>query len=255
MTRPLPASPFPFLAHSHPSLYHFNTQLYTVWGHDSIMSHGLFLCLECQPLLGPFLLGSPNQLLLIFQWISSSSLSFRKAPWNLQIVLTTLLKLPRSHSGKESACQCRRCTRLKFDPWVRNPWRRKWQPSPVVVPGKSHGPEEPGWLQSIGSQRVGHDWARTEFLLKSHVTDHFRVHVVYFCVCFTFTLLDHDLMQGRNHDSFIFVSQRSTVGLWYLEDTRKVFEEFTHSQNSEDAWVPSAVLPPPGQKLLVCTVK
>ena len=136
MTRPLPASPFPFLAHSHPSLYHFNTQLYTVRGHDSIMSHGLFLCLECQPLSGPFLLGSPNQLLLIFQWISSSSLYFRKAPWNLQIVLTTPLKLPRSHSGKESACQCRR---LKFDPWVRNPWRRKWQPSPVVLPGKSHG--------------------------------------------------------------------------------------------------------------------
>ena len=27
-----------------------------------------------------------------------------------------------------------------FDPWVRKiPWRRKWQPSPVFLPGKSHG--------------------------------------------------------------------------------------------------------------------
>ena len=27
-----------------------------------------------------------------------------------------------------------------FDPWVRKiPWRRKWQPTPVVLPGKSHG--------------------------------------------------------------------------------------------------------------------
>ena len=27
-----------------------------------------------------------------------------------------------------------------FDPWVRkNPWRRAWQPTPVVLPGKSHG--------------------------------------------------------------------------------------------------------------------
>ena len=28
-----------------------------------------------------------------------------------------------------------------FDPWVRKiPWRRKWQPTPVFLPGKSHGP-------------------------------------------------------------------------------------------------------------------
>ena len=40
-------------------------------------------------------------------------------------------------SGKESAGQCRR---RRFDPWVRKiPWRRKWQPSPVFLPGESHG--------------------------------------------------------------------------------------------------------------------
>ena len=28
-----------------------------------------------------------------------------------------------------------------FDPWVRKiPWSKKWQPTPVVLPGKSHGP-------------------------------------------------------------------------------------------------------------------
>ena len=27
-----------------------------------------------------------------------------------------------------------------FDPWVRKiPWRRKWQLTPVFLPGKSHG--------------------------------------------------------------------------------------------------------------------
>ena len=27
-----------------------------------------------------------------------------------------------------------------FDPWVgKIPWRRKWQPTPVFLPGKSHG--------------------------------------------------------------------------------------------------------------------
>ena len=36
---------------------------------------------------------------------------------------------------KESTCQCRRC---RFDPGVRKiPWRRKWQPTPVFLPGKS----------------------------------------------------------------------------------------------------------------------
>ena len=42
-------------------------------------------------------------------------------------------------SGKES-CQCRRCKRCGFDPWVRKiPWRRKWQPTPIFLPRKSHG--------------------------------------------------------------------------------------------------------------------
>ena len=42
-----------------------------------------------------------------------------------------------SCTGKESAYQRRRHS---FDPWVRKiPWRRKWQPTPVSLPGKSHG--------------------------------------------------------------------------------------------------------------------
>ena len=36
-------------------------------------------------------------------------------------------------------------------------WRRKWQPTPVFLPEKSHG-EKPDRQQSKGSQRVGHDW-------------------------------------------------------------------------------------------------
>ena len=30
--------------------------------------------------------------------------------------------------------------RLRFNPWARKiPWRRKWQPTPVFLHGKSHG--------------------------------------------------------------------------------------------------------------------
>ena len=44
------------------------------------------------------------------------------------------------------------------DPWVEKiPWRRKWQPSPVFLPGESPWAEEPGGLQSMGLQRVRHD--------------------------------------------------------------------------------------------------
>ena len=47
---------------------------------------------------------------------------------------------PGGSAGREPACQCRRHKRCGFDAWVRKiPWRRKWQPSPVFLPGKSHG--------------------------------------------------------------------------------------------------------------------
>ena len=39
------------------------------------------------------------------------------------------------------------------------PWRRAWQPTPVFLPGESPWKEEPGGLQTTGSQRVRHDWA------------------------------------------------------------------------------------------------
>ena len=38
------------------------------------------------------------------------------------------------------------------------PWRGKWQPTPVLLPGESQG-REPGGLSSMGSHRVGHDWS------------------------------------------------------------------------------------------------
>ena len=48
--------------------------------------------------------------------------------------------LPRWLSGKESASKCRRCKRRGCDPWVgESPWRGKWQPRAVFLPGESHG--------------------------------------------------------------------------------------------------------------------
>ena len=69
-------------------------------------------------------------------------------------------RLPRWLGDKESACQCRSHRRCRFHSWVgKVPWRQKWQPTPVFLPGESPWTEEPGGLPSMGSQRVGHNLA------------------------------------------------------------------------------------------------
>ena len=90
---------------------------------------------------------------------------------------------PGGTSGKESAPQCRR---HGFDPWVRKiPWSRKWQPTPVFLPGKSHG------QRSL----VGYSlW----IIKQSHTTD---------CL--------------KNYFSNIFCHSRSSfyvVDMWYVFD-------------------------------------
>ena len=55
-------------------------------------------------------------------------------------------------SDKQSSCQCRR---PGFNPWVRKiPWRRKWQPTPVFLPGESPGQRSLVGYSSWGRKRV-----------------------------------------------------------------------------------------------------
>ena len=68
------------------------------------------------------------------------------------------LGFPGGSDGKEPTSLCRRHKGLRFNPWVRKIlWSRKWQPTLVSLPGESPWAEEPGGLQSIVSQSVGHD--------------------------------------------------------------------------------------------------
>ena len=63
------------------------------------------------------------------------------------------LGLPRWLSGKETASQCRR---PRFDSWVgKIPWKRKWQPSPVFLPGKSHGQRSLAGYSLWGHKELG----------------------------------------------------------------------------------------------------
>ena len=59
------------------------------------------------------------------------------------------------------------------------PWRRKWQPTPVFFPGKSHGQRNLVGYSPRGSQRVRHDWGTSlSFFLYTHI--HTRTHVCIF---------------------------------------------------------------------------
>ena len=64
--------------------------------------------------------------------------------------------LPRWLSSKEYACNAKDVGAIPV--LKRSPWRRKWQPKPVFLPGKSHGQRSlMGYLPSVGQQRVGHN--------------------------------------------------------------------------------------------------
>ena len=54
-----------------------------------------------------------------------------------------------------------------FDPWVgKIPWRRERLPTPVFLPGESHGQRSLAG-QSMESQRVGHDLATCTFIFSA----------------------------------------------------------------------------------------
>ena len=51
-----------------------------------------------------------------------------------------ILGFPGGARAKEPAYQWRRQKGGGLDPWVgKIPWSRKWQPTPVFLPGESHG--------------------------------------------------------------------------------------------------------------------
>ena len=79
---------------------------------------------------------------------------FRGPDLSFRLLLGSTEYLLWWRNGKESSCQYRRC---RFDPWVgKILWRKRWQPTPSIVTWKIPWTEEPGGLQSMGSQRVKH---------------------------------------------------------------------------------------------------
>ena len=87
---------------------------------------------------------------------------------------------PGGASGKEPACQCRRHKRCRFNPWARKiPWRRSWQPTPVLLPGRSHGQRSLEEYSPWGRKRVGQDWNALAHVHKCQIT---TIWVRKFCI-------------------------------------------------------------------------
>ena len=87
-----------------------------------------------------------------------------------------------------------------FDPWVRKiPWRRAWYPTPAFFPGQSPWTEEPGGLQSMGSQKVRHDWATKQLIkeaecMPSHLGDVWLFHAMNYSLPGSSV---HEILQAR----------------------------------------------------------
>ena len=74
--------------------------------------------------------------------------------------------LLRCRSGKEYACQCMRHKRRGFHPWVRKIyWSRKWQPTPVFLPGKLHGQRS---LAGYIVHEVAKNWTQRSDWVHTH---------------------------------------------------------------------------------------
>ena len=117
--------------------------------------------------------------------LSLPTLIFKLKPGNLLFLTYPLHRLPRWHSGKESACQCKRCRKPGFDTWVRKiPWRRKWHPTSVFFPGKSHGQRSLVGYSPWGRKKLDMT-ERPHFHFPHFLSVYLNVYIwwVHVCIC------------------------------------------------------------------------
>ena len=111
------------------------------------------------------------------RWLSGYGHTFEKQSKGFQ--KTFNVKNFANLSSNSTCLHCCEVFKMLYIYWIRKmPWRRAWQPTPVFLPGESPRMEEPGGLQSLGSQRVGHDWV-TKHSTHTHTHTHTRLDYIY----------------------------------------------------------------------------
>ena len=145
-------------------------------------SNHLILCppLLLPPSIFPSIRVFSNESVLHIRWPKCWSFSFSISPCNeysglisfrmdwLDLLVVGLVG--SGTSGKESSCQCRGHKRHGLNPWVGEIlWRRKWQPTPVFLPGKFHG-----WRSLAGHS----PWSRKELKTTERACTHTHTHTI-----------------------------------------------------------------------------
>ena len=99
----------------------------------------------------------------------------------LNIIIPSALAFPGGASGKEPACQCRRYKRSWFNPWVgKIPLEKGKAIHSSILVWEIPWAEEPGGLQSMVPQRIGHNRATKQHKPQSipHITTDTLGHAV-----------------------------------------------------------------------------
>ena len=112
--------------------------------------------------------------------------------------------LPWWLSGKEHSCQCRTHRQHRFNPWVgKMPWRRAWQHTPVLLPGKSHAQR----MLVDYSQSVTTESLKNKKNNIRHTSSHFLLRNPLACFI---TIINQDIWDDTLLKTFLKVQCRCT---------------------------------------------
>ena len=138
----------------------------------------------------------------VILWLShlcSVSFLFLK---NIFVLIINIMGFPGGTSGKEPFCQCRRHKRWRLDPWFgKIPWRRKWQPTPIFLPGRIP------WTEK---HKVAKSWTWLK-QLSTHI--HILCVCVCVCVC-THTYICKELILSTHQAIWELVAKRKRTTIW-----------------------------------------
>ena len=123
---------------------------------------------------------SPSLLVLPCLCLELGLLSPPQLPLSPVAIPSSVSGLPWWLSGKKSACERRR---RGFNPWIgKIPSRRKWQPTPVILPGKSHGQRSLACYSPWGLKELDTPSTHTLLLLDQGFSRH-QIRSLEFTLC------------------------------------------------------------------------
>ena len=101
---------------------------------------------------------------------------------------------------------CLQCGRPRFDPWIgKMLWRRKWQPTPVFLPGKSHGQRSLAGYSS---------WERKE----SDMTEQHRFHFLNSLVWWASQILSVACWSFKLYLFYLYSTSRWSKSFWWKKN-------------------------------------